>query len=58
LAKPIETNPYVADPEKGAEMIRQQVLESSFFEGAIHLTKKDLPLPLKAPVSEPRRKTA
>ncbi len=58
MAKSIETNPHGADPVKRAEMIRRQVIESSWFEGAVHLTKEDLELPLKEPVSKPRRKTA
>ena len=53
IAEPIENNPYVANPEKRAAMVRRQVLESSIFEGAIHLTGKDLPLLPKAPASKP-----
>jgi hypothetical protein len=58
MAKPIESNPYVADSEKRAAMIRRQVLESSIFEGAVNLTEKDLILLPKALASKPRRKTA
>lgn len=58
MARSIENNPYLADPEKRAELIRRQALESSIFEGATHLTEKDLLAVPKARAAKPRRKTA
>jgi len=42
----IETNPYLKDPKKRAELIRMSVLTSSAVEG-IYINIQPLPMPHK-----------
>ena len=49
----IETNPYLRDPKRRAQMIAQDVYDSSVFEGATGLPK---PQSVKLRTSSPPRR--
>jgi len=58
MALVIHTNPYLRDPVKREEMLRDSVRQSSIFEGARGLRKPGQPTPSKRRVRTSTKKAA